>query len=705
MYNIMRLFSLSEGVCMCQLKRMCKKNTACGKLGGKYICSEWEWLCYWENLFGYVEYVGSAGMYNEGFKWLGKTLELGGPMGERRYMEELETETLKFMSEEWINPIATLDVESWVKKGNWMRGKSGTGRTTFVKIEGKDVRTRRMKGVDASFMSDAAMAKNLKTVTPDEFHIMEKSEGGKIRPVVKTGSECFRKMDYLSQWMEDGFNKCRLSTLFGDAIQQEDIDMEIMESVRQPGLWKVPMDQSNFDQHQSKRSLMTVMGAMGAWIWEQTSSEDFKIVWTCLWDSLFYEDVKVLCGEKSFKWRNGMPSGFRWTALLDTILNIVSFRVALNHCKDILGYTPRIYCHKAQGDDVAFAMEKLSEVATVMSIYNDLGYEAHPLKTFYSRDRTEFLRRCYSRQGGINGYVTRSLLSTMYRNPIQEPPIIRAERLYSRLTAWQLSVVRGCDGVKCGECFLSDAEQLGVSRKHAAGFALTPASWGGAGLDKDSGIGKTLAKYFSANYVPVFETEELRVIPRVGQWADRLNRFGNILEGRHFAGFYRLLARSWGITERDITGEVKISWQEIKPYSIRPRMLAEPVTKPDSVWDLDDVATILRPFVKDAALQKQHWRKYIKPEYHGWMEGYLRRVSKGVSTAYLTGQLKMPWPIIDRVSMRYGARIRLKYDRILRSIVNIKDIGLEKLSAYCAFFEEKLIHDLKEKYSTYVFAQ
>nr|QVG74812.1 hypothetical protein 2 [Totiviridae sp.] len=690
--------------CTCQVKKLLKRQTACAKLGGRYIHSGWRNLCYWETFYGYLPYKGVDQLRDEVENWLIKPRALGGPMGEAQYLSCLAEETIRLMDEEWRQPSNILGPGEWVATGRWMRGKSGTGPATTVHVNEKITRTRRMKGVDASLMSDRDMERQLTSVLPETFHIMEKSEGGKIRPIVKTGSAMFRKMDYLSQWCEEGFRHSQLSTLFGSASNQERIDRDILASTKNPNLWKVPMDQSNFDWHQSKASIMVVMAAMATYITRRYYHADFLSVWRAMWDTIFAHDVTVYCGEKQYTWENGMPSGFRWTALIDTILNITSFRVAVRVARTISKRSFVILHHRSQGDDIAFATRHLEDAAWVMHVYNKLGYEAHPTKTFFSRYRTEFLRRSYEDGLGITGYLARSLLSIRFRSPILEMPLVRASRLYSRLTAWHLMTLRGANPSAAAKCYLWDAEQLGVDKTTASNFALTPSSFGGAGLWPNGLMSATLKPLFTGYTNYHLHTEYHKIEPRLGHWDTRLRNFGMYLRPSDLTTFKVLLAKSWGIREVDAVKEARVEWKPCQMRIRAPSHWPEPLLHYSEYWNLQGIPVLLRPHVISGALDNGTWQYLAKPEMVSQISTYIKKVSKSVSRAYLTGQIKLPWPILDGIAMKYGDHIRHTLNMKLRQICNIKDLGLKDLSEYAAWLERQAGKLLYEDYHGDIFS-
>ena len=331
-----RLRQKYYGLCRHKLHDILKKRTGVLKMGGECIHRNWRHLCYWEVMYGYRTYTGVEALYDDAYKWLGTKLDLGGPLGEDVYCDLVYKGTIELLTTDWDLPRDILTLDDWISKGLWMRGKAGTGMKTTIEVDGKAKKTRATKGVDSVLMSDAEIKDTMLAATQEEFHVMEKSEAGKVRPVVKTGNDVCRKMDFISQALENGFKGSISSTLFAGTAGNEEIDKELLELTRNTSIWKVPLDQSNFDQHQSFATIYACMSAIGV-VLEKSLGRDHDIikVWKALWDSIFLTPVIVKCGSKSFIWTNGLPSGWRWTAVLDTILNLVSFKIIVGIAEQV----------------------------------------------------------------------------------------------------------------------------------------------------------------------------------------------------------------------------------------------------------------------------------------------------------------------------------------------------------------------------------
>lgn len=158
------------------------------------------------------------------------------------------------------------------------------------------------------------------------------------------------------------------------------------------------MDQSNFDGHQSKGTILAVLRAIGDTLKRKMShSHDIVLVWNAMMRGIETLGAMVHCGRYRFTWENGVPSGWRWTALIDTLLNIASFRIITRWLRESTGLPFVTNFFRAQGDDVIFTSTSVWEVQLIIHAYNIFGYEVHPHKTFISRHRAEFLRRSYER--------------------------------------------------------------------------------------------------------------------------------------------------------------------------------------------------------------------------------------------------------------------------------------------------------------------
>lgn len=290
-------------VCVC-LHNWCKYNkevTGLYKKGGSFLHEHWRVLCYWETFAGYSHYVDDETILSRARNWLGTVKEVGKLLDLDVLAARVYENTQKYMDRYYSSPYVQSDLMTWVNKGSWMKGKSGTGVTTRIKIDDKSRRTRRMKPVDGKFYTDEDIVCELKRPVREEFRVLQKSETAKVRPVVKCSNGVNRKMDYLSQWVEGGLGGAEFSTLFLRASQSEEMDVELFNLVGDSSYWKVPMDQGGFDEHQPKELIFSVLHAIYDWLKEKgETTPQSEMVWSALFKSIEGEVVVTVGAKNSY---------------------------------------------------------------------------------------------------------------------------------------------------------------------------------------------------------------------------------------------------------------------------------------------------------------------------------------------------------------------------------------------------------------------
>lgn len=381
--------------------------------------------------------------------------------------------------------------------------------------------------------------------------------------------------------------------------------------------------------------------------------------------------------------------------MLDTILNITSFRVALGLVKQKYNTDIPIYSHYAQGDDVVFAVRSIMRIPDLIAVYNQLGYEIHPEKTFLSRRRSEFLRRSYE-DVGVVGYNTRTLVSIRFRNPILSLPLVKAERFYSRLVLWHLAVLRGNTPSIIAEMMLEDGEQMGVPRELGADFALTPNCVGGCGVDPDSLFGRAFARYSSGRWiVPRVKKEKKKIVTDMGIWRRRLEAADVHLTSDSGEKLREALALSWGIPPSRLYGKVEVVWSQVQKVRATPFSAGETLPPAHRLWNLDGIPRMVRGLVQRQAVRDGSWSKYVQQDAIPELKRFQRRVSTSVFELYMLSEIKAPSPITDSVGLRYGVSKKKRLEEMVTAGVNRVNMGLLKLAGMLYHCELKMREELK----------
>lgn len=697
----MRLKALLGDLDESELFTFLKRRTGLLKMGGSFISPYWRWYCYWETLAGYKPPINLESFKPEIKTWLMEETHLGGPLGVKEYSIRMYDTITRILDQEWYLPRQLPTAIEWSRTGVWMKGKSGTESTTQITVDNVKYRTRRIKGVTSVFRTDEEIAYQLNKITSDSFHVHQKPEAGKVRGVVKTGNAVCRKMDYLSEFIENGLLSSKRSTLFAGTKGNESIDIQLMERAIEGNLWMVPLDQSKFDQKQSKETVLVAIAAILDFLVKRVPSvEDIRKVGDALWESIAVNDIEILLEHEYLGiWKNGLPSGWRWTALLGTLLNLASFDIIKEISVDRMGFDPGISDHFAQGDDVIFSCPSLKMISIIMNTYKGIGYEVHPEKTFISKTRGEFLRRSYEPYL-VTGYITRSLLSIRFKSPEIQQPTIRVQRLHSRLENWHLITLRGGDVKKCVGLFLEDAVQMGIERKHAANYTITPSSVGGGGVcDLSKWYEYALMASENKWMELVIQKKEKIIHMNLGPWDERMKRAGihdKLKKGRIMEG----LAKAWGIplSVMDKESIGTLEYVRLDSRSISGTSTGwindDSLVEPGQVWDKKGISSMLIRSWKETAIEDDTWRSLVKPEFLHVLDRAKARMSKDMWKTYMLGEFDVPMPLTDSMSVKYGFdQKKWAREKILK-IMNIKDIGRNRFMYWLLRVERVLSYRL-----------
>lgn len=662
--------------------------TALLRSGGTYIHESWRKLAYWERLFGYMANMKRSDLQEEVYDWLKDPKVMGGPLS-GQWNDMVYQETRDIMREEFRMPKKVLPFAQWAASCVWMRGRAGDNEKHSVVIDGKPTSTRKMKPLDAVRMSDRDIMMQVTNTTPDRLVIAQKSEHGKIRPIVKSSNANNRRWDYVMHLIEDGLRPAITTRVFGGAAKNEELDMELIETCNK-STWKLPLDHSNYDHRQTKGMLKAMLLAVFDHISPLLPHEianDWRTVFKSAFDSQFNRRVMVDFFGDIFEWQNGLPSGLRITSLMGTLGNLVGIRIAKKIVNSM--YTREmVHTERAQGDDCSLECETVQAAQEMLGTMTMLGYKIHPFKTFLSRERTEFLQRSIERKG-ITGYFARLLLGLRFTSPIQEAPICKVERVASRFTSWHLCCLRGADINRCMMMYILDATQVGLSRQQAVSLAMTPRVYGGLGIAQTSRMAQVLLPHWNGMWTKMVILKERRHIKfNYGKWITRILNTRSITTS--------MLARTtipeemlitWGVRQSKIWGKITVMWMDMLPNAGRYETLShEPLPDSYDVWDMEGIPNNLIEHVKSADIDSGSFL-HIKPEYLPIVLRTRGRVSRTVFEGWLTDKYEISLPCIDQYGQKYCGMVKRRYKQLLLGLMGKKDMNETRLRQNMLYWE------------------
>lgn len=285
-----------------------------------------------------------------------------------------------------------------------------------------------------------------------------KRELAKARMIISGDLPNYLRMSYISYWLENVlrdhphttlfYNKMQMQKMWEDMISNTvPLDREINMINDQPNM---TLDESKFDHEVDSKMLTITLESIETVISEfaPTSMKEMLLeAMTLVKNSIIDNGVVVIRDKKDKKLvyiNNGIASGWRWTALLDTISNIAkvfAFRLVLvlRNSTDINDVNlDAIKDFTSQGDDLRSRTRSYLHAELFQKLYTEAGFQVHPKKFFVSKYADEFLRKVALYGKTLTGYPARGVSTLVFRNPIREKPMPQEERLKEMASNWLL---------------------------------------------------------------------------------------------------------------------------------------------------------------------------------------------------------------------------------------------------------------------------
>lgn len=197
--------------------------------------------------------------------------------------------------------------------------------------------------------------------------------------------------------------------------KQLQIQKTMLDLAKDPKYMCFPMDASKFDQFVSKTEVSTVFLAIRqatAKFANHVHSDFFNMIDLSL--LAFFQMRVVFSGKQILRhWAHGVPSGVRWTSLLDSVINCLRFDACKFHLRQF-GLKPPISFF--QGDDMAVFIRRNVDALLILAWYDMATIPVHPSKNFLTFHTMEFLRKIYTPMGQ-SGYQNRVIPKFCFRLP------------------------------------------------------------------------------------------------------------------------------------------------------------------------------------------------------------------------------------------------------------------------------------------------
>jgi hypothetical protein len=373
-------------------------------------------------------------------------------------------------------------VREWSEEPtNWATSGSTSRDRVSVLVEGGGVRkVRKNKWGSAANMSTDDVVSAVHLLRKQENTAIQKRERGKVRAVISGDLETYLKMSYVSHWLDKRLEGSELSTLWMGSKRMDELWTEMSEATERRSV-HIPIDQTQFDHNVNLSMIMVMLDEISQFAAEDVDDLDVRAEILGVMEKIKYslDGGTVLVGSKRFDVTKGVMSGWRWTALLDTLANIGEFEAAAEVVRVKYG-TPSVLRMVAQGDDDLLEVGRWCEAVGFWKAYVDMNFLINASKFWIEEDRDEFLRQV-AEPGSVSGYPIRAAGSIVWRNPTSQNPRQGELRIREQVHNWNLYLSRNGTPHKT-EHMIEDIRRANdISKESVERILHTPASQGGGG--------------------------------------------------------------------------------------------------------------------------------------------------------------------------------------------------------------------------------
>lgn len=361
----------------------------------------------------------------------------------------------------------------------WQVGGSSSGKKLTLMYKGKVVGAKRTKNATAMAMSESEVRSMLLGKEKQENMAIQKREKAKVRAVIAGGLRLYLQMSFVSATLEQLLAGHPNTTLFMNIKQVADLWIRMGEDTLEGRSVCMPIDQSKFDHVVSKK-MIDVVNATIRWflrLWDLPNIGELERIMDLIEYAI--DGGTVTVGKRVIEYQKGILSGWRWTALYDTIVNageLLAFRGVILHTTG----SNVLEDYVCQGDDVRCKLPSYPAATALWTYYEEAGFIVNPRKFFMDTVTDEFLREVAYR-GRVRGYPARAVGSLVWRNPVNPEPAKGALRIKEMYSGWKLLFDRtGVYEWNLARKDISRGNAISVADLEA--LEITPASVGGVGL-------------------------------------------------------------------------------------------------------------------------------------------------------------------------------------------------------------------------------
>lgn len=432
-----------------------KKLTTFAKSARERLMARWQLLCHIESFAGYILSVDlkSESKINEATEWCTGVVNQLDEFSDFEIIAA-QNELLKDLSfKKSILDDEVISFDDFISRPDlWVSDGSSSQVSSEVRHELKSVDKNWKKNKTAYALSKTPSeikAQLFAKGSPIIIKIAGKVEKPKKGRIFAVGpEELLIPMSYMDFYLRKVYSNF---TPFSPLVMTtEEFHVWWVDLLRNCNLakakqrsWKFPYDAPSFDQKvgsDEMRWFFLFVKRCLNFLFNERLSHDLNMVCDLVIDRMEDWYLSLPNGEL-IRWEHGMPSGIKFTAFGDTIINITRMVLIKNKINSFVS-TSLKWQIIGQGDDILIQSSWLSDLFIAYFVVLHLGFGAHKEKNWISNNSIEFLKKVVVK-GQRSGYLMRAIPSYFLRDPLRKPLVPGFSRFQERADVCFTMLERG----------------------------------------------------------------------------------------------------------------------------------------------------------------------------------------------------------------------------------------------------------------------
>jgi hypothetical protein len=401
----------------------------------------WRYLVDLHRLRDFLPYATEDAFIDDIVDWVQRKPVHSWNGDEEEWYRRFEQHAEKVLFSSGRPPEKIISIDEFVTNGDlWCTSGSGFEPGTdklrvFNRKKDSEVEVKKTKWSVRWNLSKYEIKRKLWKKREQICKAVQKSEPGKVRAVISSDLSLYLKMSYISTFLDQILRGRTDSTLF----MSKDDRFDLWQKMAFDGTYRMPLDQSEFDKNVTRRQVLILLKVLKKLIAHFGATKEMLDIMDLIIYAL--SGGYVIIGGQRVYILNGILSGWRWTALLDTLVNLIELSMAKEWVEENSSIKVLLKDYNAQGDDDWLKFEDRKSAIAIWLAYESFGLFVNPGKFFLDTTRDEYLRRVYDK-GKITGYPARSVTGICFRNPVSEKETVGPDRIRQSLNKWKLFAER-----------------------------------------------------------------------------------------------------------------------------------------------------------------------------------------------------------------------------------------------------------------------